>query len=137
MKYAFWLFLALLSGYQIAQAHDCPDAQTAEGATDHLHSWSEVYRFFKIYRSCYDGSVAEGAEDKIQLLWADHWSTLPEMIALTNKDREFKKFIWQRISDEAFPRDEFERVVQHARSECPRVATEFGREFLSESNKPK
>ena len=137
MKYAFWVFLALLFGYQVTQAHDCPNAQMAEEATDQLHSWRHVYQFFKKYRKCYDGSVAEGAEDKIQLLWADHWSTLPEMIAFTKKDREFKQFIWKRISDEDFPRDEFERVVRHARTECPQVATNFCQAILSEAEKVK
>lgn len=137
MKCAFWLFVALLPGYQIALALNCPDAKSAEEATDQLHSWDNVYQFFKRYRNCYDGSVAEGAEDKIQLLWVDHWSTLPEMIALTNKDRAFKKFIWQRIGDEDFPRDEFERVVRHARGECPQVATNFCSAVLIEAEKAK
>jgi hypothetical protein len=137
MKYAFWLFFALVSGVQIAQALDCPDDKTAEEATDQLHSWRDVHQFFKRYRNCYDGSVAEGAEDKIHLLWADHWSTLPEMIAITNKDRQFKKFIWQRISDETFSRDEFERVVRRAQAECPKVARSFCRALLSEAEKAK
>ena len=137
MKYVLWLVLALLSDAKVAQALDCPDAKSAEEATDQLHSWHNVYQFFKRYRNCYDGSVAEGAEEKIQLLWADHWSTLPEMIALTNKDRAFQKFIWQRISDEDFPRDEFERVVRHARAECPEVATIFCRAILSQAEKVK
>ena len=138
MRYASWLvWFALLLGHQTAQAVECPDPKAAEEATDHLHSWQDVYHFFKRYRGCYDGSIAEGAEDKIQLLWHDHWLTLPEMIALTNKDRHFKQFIWQRTRDEAFPRDEFDRVAQHARSECPREATEFCREILREAAKLK
>jgi hypothetical protein len=139
MKSASWVFLALLSGYHVAQAAECSasDAKSAEEATDQLHSWHNVYQFFKRYGKCYDGSVAEGANDKIQLLWADHWSTLPEMIALTRKDREFKTFIWQRIGDEDFPRDEFERVVRHARVECPHVATNFCRAIVGEAEKVK
>src|SRR5580698_3640208 len=106
MKHAIGLVcITLMLGSQAAHALECTDAQAAEEATDHLHSWDDVYHFFKRYRGCYDGSIAEGAEDKIQLLWADHWSTLPEMIALTNEDRAFNKFIWQRIRDEDFPRD--------------------------------
>ena len=137
MKYAFWLFVVLLPGYQIAQAFNCPDDKSAEEATDRLHSWDNVYQFFKRYRNCLDGSVAEGAGDKIQLLWADHWSTLPEMIALTNKDRAFKEFIWQRIGDEDSPRGEFDRVVRHARGECPQEATSFCSAVLSEAEKVK
>ena len=83
---------------------------------------------FQCIRELLDASVAEGAADKIQRLWADRWSTLPEMIELTNKHGRFKKFIWLRIGDETFPRDEFERLVRHARTECPQGATEFCRE---------
>jgi hypothetical protein len=137
MKYILWFVFALLSEAQVAQALDCADAKSAEEATDQLHSWQNVYQFFKRYRNCYDGSVAEGAEDKIQLLWADHWSTLPEMIALTNEDRAFNKFIWQRIRDEDFPRDKFEQVVRHARVECPKVAAKFCRAVLTEAEKVK
>lgn len=137
MRHCNWLIFALIPGFQFAHAAACPDAKAAEEATDHLHSWNNVYRFFKIYGNCFDASVAEGAEDKIQLLWADRWSALPEMIGLTNKDRRFKKFIWLRIGDATFPRDEFDRVVQHARSECPPGAIDFCHEVLKEAEKLK
>ncbi|MBZ8142858.1 hypothetical protein CLD22_23555 [Rubrivivax gelatinosus] len=69
------------------------ESYAAEVITDYLTTWSNVYMFYKQFRHCYDGAIAEGTQDKVQLLWADKWSELPQMLALTTKDREFKNFI--------------------------------------------
>lgn len=112
------------------------EAYAAEVVTDYLHSWGNVYLFYKQFRHCYDASVAEGAEDKIQMLWANRWSEISEMIALTDKDAEFKAFMWQRISDETFPQERFTVFVQNAKAHCPSVAAEFCRAVLKAADQP-
>jgi hypothetical protein len=125
--------VALLTASAPALAKECTreEAYAAESVTDYLESWRNVHLFYQQFGHCFDGVVAEGLEDKVRILWADHWSTLPEMIELTDKDKGFKQFLWQRISDETFPQDAFARLVQHAKSECPAVATEFCRAVLT------
>src|SRR5713226_1028890 len=71
------------------------DAFAAETVTDYLDSWDNVYLFFKQFRQCYDASIAEGANDKIQQLWSKRWSELPIMVSLTQKDHQFKSFIFE------------------------------------------
>lgn len=112
------------------------DAYAAEVVTDYLDSWANVYQFFKQFQPCYDASIAEGAEDKIQQLWANQWSTVAQMVVLTNKDREFKSFIWQRITDEAFPKDRFAVVVRNASDRCPAGATEFCSAVINAAAQP-
>ena len=125
------------SAYQTATATECSqkEAYAAEIVTDYLNSWQNVYSFFKQFRHCYDAAIAEGAEDKIQRLWADHWRELPEMIELIKKDPKFKAFIWARISDETFSQEAFKRFVQHAEKECPVGAAEFCKAVIAKNAK--
>jgi hypothetical protein len=112
------------------------EAYAAEVNTDYLDSWANVYQFFKQFRHCYDASIAEGAEDKIQVLWATRWSAISQMIALTKKDSEFKTFIWQRITDETFPQERFAVFVRNAKTSCPEVAAEFCRAVIKAAAQP-
>ena len=134
---AFSLFALVALPCPAAAAAECSqrEAFAAETVTDYLDSWRNVYLFFKEFRHCYDAAIAEGAEDKIQHLWTEQWSSLPEMISLVNKHPEFKKFIWQRISDETFSQDRFARFVKHATQECPSIAKEFCEAIIQESKR--
>lgn len=113
------------SGHALGRECTKDEAYAAEMATDNLLAWKDVYKFYTEFRHCYDGAIAEGAEDKVQLLWANHWSTLPEMIALANKDPGFKALMWRIARSEAFPQDTFNIVLQSASARCPRRAVEF------------
>lgn len=130
------IFLCLVAS---ASALDKPcsklEAYAGEAVTNYLTNWGNVYTFFKQFRHCYDASIAEGAEDRIQKLWINHWSEIPQMIAFTNQDPKFKAFIWQRISDETFPQDDFLLFVKNAKEKCPKVATEFCRAVALEAKK--
>jgi hypothetical protein len=110
-----------------AVARDCTreEAFAAQTITDYLDSWDNVLLFFKQFHHCYDGAIAGGAQDKIQLLWATRWNELPRMIALTDRDPGFKDFLWVVLRSEAFPQDTFAQVVNNARRSCPPGAREF------------
>lgn len=112
------------------------EAYAAEIVTDYLDSWANIYQFFRQFRHCYDASIAEGAEDKIQQLWTDQWPKVSQMIALTTKDSQFKAFVWQRITDETFPEERFALFVQNAKTRCPVVATEFCRAVVKAAAQP-
>jgi hypothetical protein len=106
------------------------EATTAETVTDYLDSWDSVYQFFKQFGHCYDGSIAEGANDKIQLLWANHWRDLPRMLELTKQDPKFKAFMSQRMNDQDFPSNEFAKILQNAKTSCPKGGVEFCKAFI-------
>jgi hypothetical protein len=101
------------------------DAIQAEEATDRLNTWDEVHGFYKRFRSCYDGGIAEGVHDKVQLLWANHWNQLPRMLALFRSDDGFRRFIWPIIKVEDFPQDAFKKVLANAQRNCPRDGADF------------
>jgi hypothetical protein len=130
--------LFAFSASQTSSAAQCTqiEAYAAEVVTDYLDSWENVYQFFKQFQHCYEASIAEGAEDKIQLLWATKWPSVAQMIELTNNDPEFKTFIWQRITDETFPQDRFATVVRNAKEKCPLGASNFCSAIISAAAQP-
>jgi hypothetical protein len=101
------------------------EAVAAEVATDTLHDWADVYRFFRQFGHCFDGAIAGNASDKVQLLLANFWSEVPQLLKYTSEDSKFKAFIFSIINSEAFPRRIFEVVVKHASERCPTSATEL------------
>ena len=101
-----------------------------------LDSWDNVYLFYKQYHHCYDGSIAEGAADKIELLWSEKWSTTPRMLELVKKDDAFKSFIWARIHEEIFPKDRFDHVSNLAKLHCPNEGEEFCAMFVKQNMSP-
>lgn len=102
-------------------------AKAADAAIDDLENWAAVYRFYKRFGRCYDASIAEGVNDKVQLLWANHWETLPNMLAYTANDSGFKKLAWRIVRSDDFPQDAFTVVLKHATQNCPMGGTSFCR----------
>jgi len=103
---------------------------TAESVVDYIDSWDNVYLFFKQFGHCYDASIAEGVDDKVQLLWANHWQDLPRMLQLTAQDPKFKAFMWQRVHDEDYPADEFAKTLNYAKTACPKGGASFCQAFI-------
>jgi capsid protein len=136
MKKIFAVCLILLAPFATAAA-ECTreEAYAAETVVDYLDSWGNVHIFYKQFRHCYDGGIAEGVQDRIQQLWADHWGDLPQMIALTKRDPPFNEFVLRSLTTEAFPQDTFKRVVRNARTRCPAVARSFCKAVLAEAAK--
>jgi hypothetical protein len=106
------------------------EAITAESVVGYIDSWDNVYLFFKQFGHCYDASIAEGLNDKIQLLWANHWQDLPRMLQLTAQNHNFKTFMWQRIHDEDYPANEFAKTFNYAKTACPHGGASFCRAFI-------
>ena len=86
-----------------------------------------VSLFYKQFQHCYEGSIAEGAQDKIQLLWVERWNELPQMAALTSRNPGFKAFVWRILESESFPKDTFSKVLRNASRRCPPEGKEFCR----------
>lgn len=101
------------------------DVSAARTASEDLMSWEKVYIFFKNYHDCPDPSIYENVAESIQKLWIEQWPEIPQMVVYANQNNEFKYFIWQQISDDTFPQDDFDTLVNNAKNNCPRVAAEF------------
>ena len=111
------------------------EAIAAEFVIDFLTTWDNVYQFHRQYKHCIDAAIAEGVHDRIQRLWANQWSTLPRMISLMDRDEVFRKFVWQALQTEAFPRDAFQRVLAQAKQQCPHEALEFCKAVIAQARK--
>ncbi len=71
--------VALLVGASNAHSEECDerDGYTAETLTDYLDSWKNVARFYKDFKKCDNGGVAEGVSDAVARLLAQSWRTGP------------------------------------------------------------
>jgi len=119
---------SLIAGHGVTAAEmSCSDNDISAIRTtaQSLMSWEEVYIFYNNYHDCPDDTILENVSESIQRLWTERWSDIPQMIAYANQNNKFKYFIWERISDDTFPQDDFEALVQNAKDNCPRVAAEF------------
>jgi hypothetical protein len=128
-----YLFTALISlgllACNRATAMEMPcsenDISAIRSTALSLASWEEVYNFYISYHDCADDTISENVSESIQRLWSERWSDIPQMISYANQNNKFKYFVWERISDDTFPQDEFDALVQNAKKNCPRVAAEF------------
>ena len=84
-----------------------------------LTSWRALHTSFVKYRHCDDGAIAEGYSESVTLLLADHWKSLPDLGRLTEKDKEFEKFVLRHVN-ETVPRERLERIAKNARQRCPK-----------------
>lgn len=120
------LIAATLAVPLIAQA-ECSSikAQAADQATDGLSSWDAVYAFYRKYGDCIDGGAAEAVGDRVQTLWDEHWSSLPQMLRFVNRDPGFRRLMIRVAKSEAFNQDRFARVLRSASSSCPKGGQSF------------
>lgn len=103
------------------------ESVTAQAVTEYLDSWSDVWKAFNEFGHCDDGTVAEGFDEAVSLLWAEQWESVPQMIEMAGADNDFRKFLWLRIGSEAIPPDRWQAIVGHAKTRCPASAKEFCR----------
>lgn len=132
MKTTILIALALAILAQMASAKECTqmEAYAAESVTDYLDSWKNVNLAYKQFGHCDDGSIAEGFDEAISLLWANHWQKLPEMLKYTKANKAFRTFIFKRIWSESIPADRWQSILKKAQMECPKAGKEFCAEVI-------
>ena len=103
MQGLLWTVLLCLSGTVPAVAEKKPcsqkEAMQAETATDSLKTWNSVYRFYKQFSHCDDGSVAEGVSDAIAKLLSNHWDSLHDFVKLASDDKGFEDFVIRHVDE--------------------------------------
>lgn len=113
------LFVALAIGIT-AEARICTpkDADAADAAVDHLDTWGDVYRNFKKYGHCDDGSIAEGNSEGVARLLVDRWQTLPYLAALAERHPKFQAYVLRHI-DTTLDTDDLDQIANLATTACP------------------
>src|SRR5215472_11802545 len=92
------------------------EATQAEQEADSLKDWDQVYSSYKRFSQCDDGAIAEGYSDSVTKLLADDWKSFNRLLALTNRNRNFKTFVLKHI-DVSVPADRLTKIANNARSE--------------------
>src|SRR4030088_1937887 len=112
--------LALSVSSAFAQQTRCSDseAQRAETVAEMLRSWDALYRSYKLFRQCDDGSIGEGYSESVARILVDHWNTLSQLSHLAKKDAEFRAFVMKHV-DATLNMEDVEKIKQNANTRCP------------------
>jgi len=87
------LFLIMLVISRVAYANDCTsvdEMDRADNAASAIQDWQGVHSFYKNYRQCDEGYIAEGISATIVGLLANNWKTSHQLMQLSVSDRAFE-----------------------------------------------
>ena len=120
-----------------AHAADKPctkaDAANAEKAIERVLNWPQLQKAWADYRHCDTNGVADGYTDALMRMLAD-WKGIDALAAATQKDAQYKEFIYAHIKSPA-AKDDHALVYSRARTGCPKGLDEFCAE-ISDAVKP-
>jgi hypothetical protein len=110
-------------GFPLSQKVCKPaQADAAGDMVDRLHDWATFDAYFKAYRQCDDGGIAEGSSEAVARLLADHWDSLRQLERLIHREPSLQPFVLDHING-TLDTDDLEKIVHEAGSSCPSTAT--------------
>src|SRR6266571_4981753 len=121
MSRILWVvFILALVVSSYAADHRCAtrEALHAEAEADTLRSWNTLYKSYRSYRQCDDGSIGEGYSESVARIIVDHWETLPRFAQLARNDPDFRRFVLKHV-DETLDMKDVEKIRMNAKSRCP------------------
>jgi hypothetical protein len=109
----------------VAKREPCirAEAMQAGTQTDHLKTWHSVYKFYKQFSHCDDGSIAEGVSDAMAKLLANRWDSFDEFAKLASNDKGFENFVLRHVDETIDWSHDAPKIRQSARSHCPSKST--------------
>jgi hypothetical protein len=96
----------------------CGGAQDAIAA---VRSWSELYKLWLEYWRCDDGAFAEGFDAAVVGLFAERWSTLPQLAKLTGADPQFRQWVLDYGASGLDEPERYEKILANATRRCPKA----------------
>jgi hypothetical protein len=114
-------FSVVTTGVAVGQSQPCSrdEAIRAGMAADNLKTWPSVYRFYKQYSHCDDGSVGEGISDGVAKLLANHWDSFGEFVKLASNDKAFEKFVIRHVDETIDWGRDAPKIHENAQLHCP------------------
>jgi hypothetical protein len=114
------LALMLCAGHAAAQSAACPSAkaEAAEAAADKLSTWQAVGDYYRHYRRCDEGGMAETSSEAIARLLVDQWTTLPALAAETKHAPGLKSFVAAHINS-TLDTSDIQKIAQTSAASCP------------------
>jgi hypothetical protein len=130
---------AVIIGVALGQSQPCTndEAMRAEMATDKLKTWDSVYRFYRQYSHCDDGSVGEGVSDAVAKLFANHWDSFRAFVTLASKDKAFEKFVLRHVDETIDWSADAPKINENARQRCPSDSVRLCRVLISRTTPQK
>jgi hypothetical protein len=109
----------------VAKREPCirAEAMQAGTQTDHLKTWHSVYKFYKQFSHCDDGSIAEGVSDAVAKLLANRWDSFDEFAKLASNDKGFENFVLRHVDETIDWSHDAPKIRQSPRSHCPSKST--------------
>lgn len=109
-------FFIMLPNFSFA-ACTTKEAAQAESQILNLKSWGAIYKHYKQFAKCDDGSIAEGYTESISKMLSNQWSELNNLENLIKKDEKFKEFVIKHINSTM---DEVDRkkILNNAIKNC-------------------
>lgn len=122
----FCIGFSLLSYGMLAHAdtRECSSqlAKSAEADVARVSDWTSLYKAFRRYKQCDDGSIGESFSDRVTVLLSTRWDTLPGLGELIAKDRQFAAFVINHVDATADPVN-LKRIVTNAKEHgCPSLS---------------
>jgi hypothetical protein len=112
--------IVLISCFAYGQKPPCTDAMSrrSEQEADSLTSWDALYRSYKLFGRCDDGSIAEGYSESVARILADHWDTVRRLAKLATWDAGFRSFVLRHI-DATLDVKDVEKIAARTQNSCP------------------
>jgi hypothetical protein len=100
-----------------AQPQPCTKAELVRGENElrNLHSWDDVYRYYKRYVHCNDAGAAEWSDECVARILVDRWNTLPRAAKLADQDAGFRHFVIFSVNATLRMKD-VERIKVHGKT---------------------
>lgn len=126
------LLLALCSTRAIAGAERSCARQDAIAAETQVSAktWGDLYRTYRRYAQCDDGSVSETFSDSVAILLAAHWDRIYDLAALSSSHPSFEQFVILHV-DVTMSLDQAKVIKRNATERCPNVAKRICGRILS------
>jgi hypothetical protein len=138
MKKLFFLALAICTPVCVtaqSATKPCTEAQnrTAEQESDHLHNWTELLRYYRLYGHCDDIDAGEGVSDSVAKILAHHWETLHQVSQLLTTDRGFRRFIIFSVNA-TDDMDDDRKIRASTIGDCPAGLHQFCKDLKAEAD---
>lgn len=103
-----------------AQERSCVrlEAQVLKQQAVMFRTWDALYGSYKSYRQCDDGAIGEGFSESVARILVDHWTSLPDLARVGDKDDEFLRFVLKHV-DATLNMDDVQKIKSNAQTECP------------------
>src|SRR5579863_727247 len=101
---SLYLFLPI-SAQGLRPVCDQQDELRADLEAGTLKTWRAIYGSFLRYRSCDEGTIAEGYSDSVVRMLAERWDELSSLQTLVDHDDGFRRFVFSHIDATTSPED--------------------------------